>query len=477
MIRPTTRSSTVTVVGLTRRHVLTLLCLMALLAAGCTYQRAADVAPIIPQVSESSRLYAADGSLLTVLHGEQNREVVAFEQLPRQLIDAVVAIEDRRFWEHNGVDLQAILRAAKANAESGGIAQGGSTITQQYVKNALLDPRQTVNRKLEEMSLAWQLERTSSKELILELYLNTIYFGHGAYGAEAAAQTYFGVPVERLDLAQAALLAGLIQLPSSTDPFEAPEAALKRRNLVLATMAEQGRIDVSAQLAAKNEPLHLRQEFTASDRFPAGHFVEEVKQFILSDARFGETEEIRRDLLFGGGLRIYTTVDLAMQAQGERAIAAVLPDPNVHPDAALVALEPSTGKVLAMVGGRDFSVPALTPRSTWHWAQGVRRGRPSSRSCWRQRWSAGAPCPRCTRLRRRCPSPCPTRLSPGWCATTAGPVGVQRTCWRPRCAPTTPCTPSSCWRSGHQRRWPPRPPWESTLSSTRCRRRCWARRT
>ncbi|MFN0029281.1 MAG: transglycosylase domain-containing protein [Acidimicrobiales bacterium] len=328
--------------------------LMAVLAAGCTYTRAPDVAPIIPQVSESSRLYAADGSLLTVLHGEQNREVVPFDRLPRHLIDAVVAIEDRRFWEHDGVDPQAILRAAKANAESGGIAQGGSTITQQYVKNALLDPRQTVDRKLEEMSLAWRLERTSSKELILELYLNTIYFGHGAYGAEAASQTYFGVPVERLNLAQASLLAGLIQLPSSTDPFVAPEAALERRNLVLATMAEQGRIDVSAQLAAKAEPLRLRQEFTASDRFPAAHFVEEVKQFVLLDPRFGETEEIRRDLLFGGGLRIYTTVDLAMQAQGEKAIAAVLTDPTTQPDAALVALEPATGNVLAMVGGRDY---------------------------------------------------------------------------------------------------------------------------
>ncbi len=327
---------------------------VALLAAGCSYRRAPDVAPVIPQALESSRLFAADGSLLTVLHGEQNREAVPFDRLPRQLIDAVVAIEDQRFWEHNGVDLQAILRAAQANAASGGIAQGGSTITQQYVKNALLDPRQTVNRKLEEMSLAWQLERTSSKELILELYLNTIYFGHGAYGVEAASQTYFGIPVEKLGVAQAAVLAGLIQRPSATDPFLAPEAAIERRNLVLAALAEQGRIDVPTQLAAKAEPLRLREEFSATDRFPAAHFVEEVKQFVLSDLRFGETEEVRRDLLFGGGLRIYTTVDLTMQTQGEKAIAAVLDDPNTHPDAALVALEPSTGKVLAMVGGRDY---------------------------------------------------------------------------------------------------------------------------
>ena len=327
--------------------------LVAAILTGCSYQRT-DIAPAIPQVSESSRIYAADGSLLTVLHGEQNREVVAYAQLPSSLVNAVVAIEDKRFWNHNGVDLQAILRAAKSNAEAGGIAQGGSTITQQYVKNALLDPRQTVNRKLEEMSLAWQLERTSSKELILELYLNAIYFGHGAYGVEAAAQTYFGVSVEQLNLAQSAVLAGLIQSPSATDPYLAPEAALARRNVVLGAMVAEAKIGVVEHLAARAEPLHLRQEFTTSDRFPAAHFVEEVKQFVLGDARFGPSEEARRDLLFGGGLRVYTTIDLALQAQGERAVADILPDPSTQPDAALVAVEPTSGRVVAMVGGRDY---------------------------------------------------------------------------------------------------------------------------
>jgi len=338
---------------LRRDRIWAALFLLGLLATACTYRRT-DVAPVIPQMSESSRIYAADGTLLTVLHAEQNRELATFEQFPEVLVDAVVAIEDKRFWEHNGVDLQAVLRAAKANAETGGIAEGGSTITQQYVKNALLDPSQTVNRKLREMSLAWEMERNFSKELILELYLNTIYFGHGAYGVQAAAQTYFGLPVSELDLPRAALLAGLIQSPSATDPYVAPDLALARRNVVLQQMLLDGRITVPEEINARTTPITLRPEFTAADRFPAAHFVEEVKQFILTDPRFGETEEARRNLLFGGGLRIQTTIDLGLQALGERAIAEILPDPATDPDAALVCLDVNTGKVLAMVGGRDY---------------------------------------------------------------------------------------------------------------------------
>ena len=333
--------------------VAVLLTLLAVLVGACSY-RQTEVTPVIPQMSESSRIYAADGTLLTVLHAEQNREVVTFEQLPKTLVDGVVSIEDKRFWEHNGVDLQAVLRAAKANAEAGGIAEGGSTITQQYVKNALLDAEQTLNRKLREMSLALELERNFSKELILGLYLNTIYFGHGAYGVQAAAQTYFGVPVTQLSLPGSALLAGLIQSPSATDPFISPDAALARRNVVLEQMLADGRISDSEALAARNAPLGLRPEFTEADRFPAAHFVEEVKQFILTDPRFGGTERARRDLLFGGGLRIHTTIDRRLQALAERAVAEVLPDPETQPDAALVSMDVATGKVLAMVGGRDY---------------------------------------------------------------------------------------------------------------------------
>jgi len=324
-----------------------------LAAPGCTYRRS-EIAPVIPDMSQSSRLYAADGTLLTVLHAEQDRELVTYAQLPPALVDAVVAIEDKRFWEHNGVDVQAVLRATKANATAGGIAEGGSTITQQYVKNAMLDPAQTVNRKVREMALALQLERSLSKELILELYLNTIYFGHGAYGVQAAAKTYFGLPVAQVDLAQSALLAGLIQSPSATDPYVAPEAALARRNVVLEQMLLDGRISIPEQLAASRTPITLQPEFTAEDRFPAAHFVEEVKQFILGDARFGATEDARRKLLFGGGLRIHTTIDLRMQSLGEQAIASVLDEPATQPDAALVAIEAATGKVRAMVGGRDY---------------------------------------------------------------------------------------------------------------------------
>ncbi len=333
------------------------LVLGALVAISCTF-RSAEVTPVIPELSESSRIYAADGSVLKVLHAEQNREVVTFEQLPKSLVEAVVAIEDKRFWDHKGVDLQAILRAAKRNAEAGGIAEGGSTITQQYVKNALLDPEQTVNRKLREISLALELERNFSKELILELYLNTIYFGHGAYGVQAASQAYFGVPVTQINVPSAALLAGLIQSPSATDPYLDPEAAFVRRNVVLQQMLGDGKISVAEELAARNSPLGLRPEFTEADRFSGAHFVEEVKQFILTDSHFGATERARRDLLFGGGMRIYTTLDLKLQAHAERAVAEVLPDPDTQPDASLVSMDVATGKVLAMVGGRNFFGPS-----------------------------------------------------------------------------------------------------------------------
>ncbi len=330
-----------------------LVVLVSLVLAGCTYQTT-DIAPVIPKVSESSRVFASDGTLIATLHAEQDRDNVRFSDLPRDLVNAVVSIEDKRFWQHNGVDLQGVLRAAGTNAAAGGIAQGGSTITQQYVKTALVGSEQTVNRKLREMALAWQLERTSSKELILELYLNTIYFGHGAYGVEAASQAYFGKPVRAIGLPEAALLAGLIQLPSLTDPYIAPERAVTRRNLVLDEMLAMGYITAAQHTEARLAPLQLAQEFALDDRFPAGHFVEEVKQFILNDERFGASPEARRDLLFGGGLRISTTIDLRLQAEAERAVAEVLPDPAVYPDAALVAMEPATGRVLAMVGGRDY---------------------------------------------------------------------------------------------------------------------------
>src|SRR5688572_20629675 len=202
-------------------------------AAGCTYESRA-VLPATARAFESSTLYAADGTLLYTFHAEENRKIVPLEDIPRHVRDAVIAIEDERFYRHNGVDVRAILRAARSNATAGGVEQGGSTITQQYVKQEILkDSSVTMSRKVQEASMAIQLERDYSKDRILELYLNAIYFGNGAYGIEAAAHQYFGKPATDLSLAEGALLAGLIQRPSATDPFDAPDQSLARRRLVL----------------------------------------------------------------------------------------------------------------------------------------------------------------------------------------------------------------------------------------------------
>ena len=333
------------------RRWFSLIALVVLASAGCSYTppRAA-LAP--PTLNESTLIYDAKGRLITRLEAEENRENVRLSELPQHLLDAVIAIEDDRYWEHKGVDVKAILRAAVTNTQEGEVAQGGSTITQQYVKNALLGDEKTINRKVKEAILAVQLERSSTKERILELYLNTIYFGNGAYGVQAASEEYFGKPAAEIDLPEAALLAGLIQSPSRTDPYDDPEAARERRDIVLERMADLGYIDDEvADFATRGDLLVLTKP--EHERYPAAHFVEQVKRFVLDDPRFGDTPAERRQLLFGGGLRITTTLDLDRQAQAEWAVASVRPE-SPGPDAALVSMDAKTGFVRAVVGGRDF---------------------------------------------------------------------------------------------------------------------------
>jgi penicillin-binding protein 1A len=338
------------------RTARSLVCLVAFAAslAACSYTSRAVVPPADEEI-ESSTLYAADGSLITTFHAEENRKVVPLEQIPAHVRDAVIAIEDERFYRHSGVDARAVLRAARTNAAAGGIEQGGSTITQQYVKQEILkDDSQTVSRKVQEATLAVQLERDYSKDRILELYLNAIYFGNGAYGIEAAAHQYFGKAATELSLAEGALIAGLIQRPGATDPFDEPKLALERRQLVLDRMLANDFVTEPEWLWAHNSPVQLASSVVpAAERYQAGYFVEEVKQWVLDDPRFGATAKERRDLLFGGGLRIRTTVDMEAQAEAERAAQEILPDP-AGPSVALVSIEPTTGYVRAMVGGRDF---------------------------------------------------------------------------------------------------------------------------
>jgi penicillin-binding protein 1A len=327
--------------------------LLAAVAGACAW-RPDVAAPVrLAAHAQSSKILAADGTVLTTLHAAENREDVPLERIAEPLRDAVVAIEDQRFWRHAGVDLRALVRAAVSDFRTGRVAEGGSTITQQYVKNSLLEPERSLRRKVKEASLAWRLERQYPKDAILAGYLNTIYFGNGAYGAQAAAEVYFGTTAERLTLAQSALLAGMVRSPAAYDPYRAPDAARRRRNLVLDRMAEQRMISRRAAEAAKGEPLGVVAR-PKQVRYPAAHFVEEVKRFVLSNPAFGATAADRERALFTGGLRIHTTLDPAEQAAAEQAVARVLSQPGRDPEAALVSIEPATGYVRALVGGRDF---------------------------------------------------------------------------------------------------------------------------
>lgn len=291
---------------------------------------------------------------------EQDREVVALSQVPKPLQDAVVALEDRYFYDHGGVNVRATVRALVANTSSGDIEQGGSTITQQLVKNALLDPKQTVERKLKEAALAMRLESQMTKSQILERYLNTIYLGHGAYGVQAAAQIYFNKNVfdggpGALNWAEIAMLVALIRNPNGYDPIDHPKKALERRTVVADRLFELEVIDAAThcQIAGcpdqNIEPYPLptqtfpRNEVYKPQTVGSGFFVEEVRRQLGSIWGVG-------DQLYKAGWRITTTLDPAIQEMAEEAVAEQLPDTDGKFIAALSAVEPATGAVRAMVG-------------------------------------------------------------------------------------------------------------------------------
>ena len=317
------------------------------------------------KLAESSLVFDGDGNLMTTLHGEENRTLISdLEQIPEHVREAVVAIEDARFYEHEGVDLRAIIRAAVANVTAGEIKEGGSTITQQYVKNVIIAPggtaEKTYERKLHEAALARQLEKELGKNEILLRYLNTVYFGNGAYGLQAAAKTYFGKTVGRLKMHEGALLAGVIRAPSLYDPLEDKKAATDRRNLVIERMAQQDFITTEEAEAAQAGKLRLHPSL-ARARYPAPYFLDYVQRLIKYDPydwfeKVGKSPAQRERAMFQGGLRVHTTVDLEQQRAAENAVEKVLSFKD-DPHAALVAIEPSTGYVKAMVGGRDWFAP------------------------------------------------------------------------------------------------------------------------
>jgi penicillin-binding protein 1A len=292
-------------------------------------------------------IYANDGhTILATLRGSESRILVGTADIAPIMQQAIVAVEDKRFYEHRGVDLRGIGRAIWADITSKKVVQGGSTITQQFVKNSCVTTARTISRKLKEAALAWQLEQRWKKPRILTAYLNTIYFGNGAYGIQRAAQTYFNTSAAKLTLPQATLLAGIPADPTRFDPVTNPKTAKARRLEVLKAMLSQNEITEADLKAADRAPLPRASDVHLPGiEGPAPFFVNYVKQQLIE--RYGTRK------VFGGGLDVHTTIDLRMQQLARRAIQTVLREPN-GPSAALVAIRPSTGEVLAMYGGDNF---------------------------------------------------------------------------------------------------------------------------
>jgi penicillin-binding protein 1A len=297
-------------------------------------------------LQEDGFIYASDGkTVLARLRGEESRIVIDSKEIAPVVKQAIVAVEDRRFWEHRGVDVRGIARAVWADVREKELVQGGSTITQQFVKNTLTENDRTVSRKLKEAALAWQLERRWSKDRVLTAYLNTVYFGNGAYGVQMAARVYFEKKARDLTLPEAALLAGIPANPSAYDPVTRPRAARDRRTTVLGLMLEQGLITRTEFAKADRTPLPRPQDVGVPGvRGREHHFVEYVKQQLV--ARYGSGE------VFGGGLKVTTTIDLNLQRIAREAVNTTLG--SAGPSAALVAVDPRDGRVLAMYGGSSF---------------------------------------------------------------------------------------------------------------------------
>lgn len=300
----------------------------------------------------ATELYASDGELIGKIYA-QDRLPLTWEDLPAALRNGVVATEDSRFYSHHGVDVIGVARAGLADLEGRGAIEGGSTITQQLARNLFLTPQVSLTRKIKEALLALEIERSFSKDEILLMYLNQVYFGAGAYGCQAAAQTFFGKNCKDLDLAQCALLAGLPQAPSAYNPLVDPEKAKERQREVLDRMEDLGYITEKQADDAYAEPLHFVASRHSSYQgldFP--YFTTYVIHELLK--RYPE------DLVYKGGLQVYTTLDIKDQEIGQKALRDVLNTGRREglrvSQGALVAIEPSTGYIRAMIGGYRFSV-------------------------------------------------------------------------------------------------------------------------
>ena len=321
-----------------------------------------------PPLSQRTTILDSKGGLIATVYS-RDRTVVPLKDISPHMQKAIVAIEDSRFYEHGAIDLKGVLRALNKNATSGEVAQGASTLTQQYVKNVFVEEagddaekfaeatQQTLGRKIQELKYAIQLEEELGKKTILENYLNITFFGQKSYGVEAASQRYFSKPAKDLNLEQAALLAGLVQSPSRYDPVNDAEEATKRRNIVLQRMAEVGDISPEEAARAKATPIKLNVSEPKNGCITAvngaGFFCDYVRKSFLSDPVFGKTRDDRRKVWDRGGLTIKTTLDPQAQKSTQKSIKKhVYKSDKVA--TAVTIVQPGTGKILAMGQSRPY---------------------------------------------------------------------------------------------------------------------------
>ena len=371
-----------------RARLLTILTVLCIAATACAELETLSTEEALDRLTvATSKVYDVKGNVIADLHGEINRDIAKLDQIPEHVRNAVIAVEDERFWKHQGLDLRSITRAALSNfrsEETGGL-QGGSTISQQLAKNLYFvcvrdlqacegerQPAKNIARKLSEARVTWQLERQYTKREILEMYLNTIYLGRGVYGLETAARSYFDKSVSELTLSEGAFLAGLIHEParyewSPSDPVERRKDRIAdgttRRNYVLDRMRRVGFISTERAERARDEELEI--EPAGEQRWTHPYFVDLVLRQLgvlrnsrtqALDPRFdflGTTAQERSRNVYLRGLRIYTTLDPRAQEAAERAVE-VLPDDLERLSVALAAIEPATGYIRALVGGRDY---------------------------------------------------------------------------------------------------------------------------
>jgi penicillin-binding protein 1A len=293
--------------------------------------------------SETSHIYDVKGKHLASLHGEANREVLPLNDISPQLKRAVLAIEDSSFFSHNGVNFVSVGRALRRNSDQGGTVEGGSTLTMQLVKNLFLSPKRVFSRKIAEAVLAMRIEQVFPKDKVFELYLNQAYWGHNNYGAETAAQSYFNKSAADLNLAEAALMAGLVQAPEALSPFVDRKAAIERQHVVLRRMRDLKWITIEEEDAARKFPLKF-----GKIRSFSGSEIPYVTESVVNEL----TKKFGRDAILKGGMRIQSSIDTTMQRTAEdtvRRYAGIYAD-----QMALVSVDPRTHYVKAMVGGLDY---------------------------------------------------------------------------------------------------------------------------